>query len=162
MARHRIPATLAIRYLREAAVQFSTHPYKYEDAGGAANSASELGIPLHTVIKTIVLADDVGKLYLILMHGDREVSTKQLARTAGLRSLEPASAEQATRATGYQFGGTSPFGTRQRLPCFSEESIFKLDRLYINGGAKGLLVSMAPHELDRVLQPQRVSAAQHQ
>ncbi len=160
MPRHRIPATPAIRHLREAAVQFSTHPYKYEDAGGAAKSASELGVPLHTVIKTLVLADDVGKLYLILMHGDREVSTKQLARTVGVRSLEPASAGQATRATGYQFGGTSPFGTRQRLSCFAEESIFELDRLYINGGAKGLLVSMTPHELDRVLRPQWVSAAQ--
>lgn len=160
MARDRIPTTPAIRQLRDAKVTFTPHPYNYRDRGGAAHSARELDIELHAVIKTIVLSDNDNNLYLILMHGDLEVSTKLLARTSRVRSLDPATSTQAKRATGYQFGGTSPFGIRQDLPCFAEETILDLDLLYINGGAKGLLVSMKPEELDRVLQPQWVAAAQ--
>ena len=159
---HHAATTPAIRQLRDAGAVFSTHPYKYLPNGGAANSATALNVPLHSVIKTLVLVNNADALSLMLMHGDREVSTKQLARAAGVRSLEPATASQATKATGYQFGGTSPFGTRRPLPCFVERSVFELDRLYINGGARGLLVAMSPKELDRVLQPHWVSASQPQ
>ena len=143
--------TTAIRALRAAGVPFEEHPYRYEERGGTRVSARELGVDEHHVIKTLVLQDDQGSLLLVLMHGDREVSLKALARTLGVKRVDPAAAAVAQRATGYQFGGTSPFGTRQRLPTFVERSVLDLPRIYINGGARGLLVSVAPEVLTQVL-----------
>ena len=144
-------ATPAIRALRAAGVVFETHPYRYVERGGTRVSARALGVDEHTVVKTLVLQDDAGRLLLVLMHGDREVSLKGLARTLDVRRVEPAPAPVAQRATGYQFGGTSPFGTRQPLPTYVERSVLELPRIFINGGARGLLVSLAPDVLTDVL-----------
>ena len=151
--------TAAIRALRAAHVPFEEHPYRYEDRGGTRVSARELGVDEHHVVKTLVLQDDQRQLLLMLMHGDREVSLKALARTLGVKQVAPADAATAQRATGYQFGGTSPFGTRQPLPIYVERSILDLPRIYINGGARGLLVSVSPDVLTEVLQARPVDAA---
>lgn len=151
--------TPAIRALEAAGVAFDEHRYRYEARGGTRVSARELGVDEHQVIKTLVLQDDAGGLHLVLMHGDREVSTKALARLIGVKRLVPAPAPAAQRATGYQFGGTSPFGTRQALPTYVERTVLALPRLYINGGARGLLVSLAPEVLTTVLQATPVEVA---
>ena len=151
--------TAAIRALRAADVSFEEHPYRYEDRGGTRVSARELGVNEHHVVKTLVLHDDQRRLLLMLMHGDREVSLKALARTLGVKHVAPADAAAAQRATGYQFGGTSPFGTRQPLPIYVERSILDLPRIYVNGGARGLLVSVSPDVLTEVLQAHAVDAA---
>ncbi|HTV01538.1 MAG TPA: aminoacyl-tRNA deacylase [Luteitalea sp.] len=143
--------TPAIRALRAAGIAFDEHPYRYEERGGTRVSARELGVDEHAVIKTIVLQADGRDLHLVLMHGDREVSTKALARVLGVKRLEPAPAPVAQRATGYQFGGTSPFGTRQALPTWVERSVLALPRIYINGGARGFLVSLGPEVLVSLL-----------
>lgn len=152
-------ATNAIRALRAAGVAFVEHPYRYEERGGTRVSARELGVDEHHVIKTLVLQDDAGRLLLVLMHGDREVSLKALARALGIKRVDPAPAAAAQRATGYQFGGTSPFGTRQPLSTYVEHSVLALPRIYINGGARGLLVSLSPEALTRVLQATPVEVA---
>ena len=151
--------TAAIRALRAASVAFTEHPYRYEERGGTRVSARELGVDEHQVVKTLVLQDDRGELLLMLMHGDREVSLKALARTLGVKRVDPAAAASAQRATGYQFGGTSPFGTRQPLPTYVERSVLQLPRIYINGGARGLLVSVAPEVLTHVLHATAVEVA---
>ena len=151
--------TAAIRALRAAHVSFEEHPYRYVDRGGTRVSARELGVDEHHVVKTLVLQDDQRRLLLMLMHGDREVSLKALARTLGVKQIAPADAAAAQRATGYQFGGTSPFGTRQRLATYVERTILELPRIYINGGARGLLVSISPAVLTDVLQAHPVDAA---
>lgn len=151
--------TPAMRALRAAGVAFEAHPYRYEERGGTRVSARELGVDEHVVVKTLVLQDDRGRLLLMLMHGDREVSLKALARTLDVRRIEPAAAAVAHRATGYQFGGTSPFGTRQALPTYVERSVLALPRIYVNGGARGLLVSLAPEALTDVLRATPVDAA---
>jgi Cys-tRNA(Pro) deacylase len=122
-------------------------------------SARELGVDEHLVVKTLVLQDDQRRLLLVLMHGDREVSLKALARTLGVKRVDPADAAVAQRATGYQFGGTSPFGTRQALPTYVERSVLALPRIYVNGGARGLLVSLAPEVLPHMLQATPVDVA---
>jgi len=154
-----VSTTAAIRALRAAQVPFEEHPYRYEDRGGTRVSARELGVDEHHVVKTLVLQDDQQQVLLMLMHGDREVSLKALARTLGVKQVVPADAARAHRATGYQFGGTSPFGTRQALPTYVERSILDLALIYINGGARGLLVSVSPDVLTRVLQAHPVDAA---
>jgi Cys-tRNA(Pro) deacylase len=154
-----VSGTPAIRALEAAGVAFEEHRYRYEERGGTRVSARELGVDEHQVIKTLVLQDDAGGLHLVLMHGDREVSTKALARLIGVKRLVPAPATAAQRATGYQFGGTSPFGTRQALPTYVERTVLALPRLYINGGARGLLVSLAPDVLTTVLQATPVEVA---
>jgi Cys-tRNA(Pro) deacylase len=154
-----VSTTAAIRALRAAGVTFEEHPYRYEERGGTRVSARELGVDEHAVIKTLVLQDDRRHLLLVLMHGDREVSLKALARTLGVRRIDPADATVAQRATGYQFGGTSPFGTRQPLPTYVEQSVLTLPRIFINGGARGLLVSMSPDVLTDVLQARPVEVA---
>jgi len=154
-----VSTTPAIRAIRAAHVSFEEHPYRYEDRGGTRVSARELGVDEHHVVKTLVLQDDQRRLLLMLMHGDREVSLKALARTLAVKQVAPADAAAAHRATGYQFGGTSPFGTRQPLPTYVERSILDLPRIYINGGARGLLVSLAPAVLTDVLQAHPVDAA---
>jgi Cys-tRNA(Pro) deacylase len=153
------PVTAAIRALRAAGVAFEPHLYNYEERGGTAVSARELGVEEHAVIKTLVMEDEAKRPLIVLMHGDKQVSTKNLARQAGLKAIQPCSPQVADKHTGYQVGGTSPFGTRKVLSIFAERSIFALDRIFINGGKRGFLVSLSPADLDRVLSPTRVDAA---
>ncbi len=150
------PVTTAVRELREKRVAFVPHLYNYVEHGGTRVSAEALGVPEHGVIKTIVMETDGKKPILVLMHGDLEVSTKQLARALGVKHVELCSADTAQRHTGYQFGGTSPFGTRKRLPVYAEKTIFDLPKIYINGGKRGFLVEINPEELKRVLDVKEV------
>jgi Cys-tRNA(Pro) deacylase len=146
-----VSGTPAIHFLRRHAVEFVEHPYRYEEHGGTRVSARELGVDEHAVVKTLVMEDERRQPLIVLMHGDREVSTKQLARQASRKSIQPCEAAVAQRHTGYLVGGTSPFGTRKELPVFVERSILSLERIYVNGGRRGLLVSIAPEVLTRVL-----------
>ena len=138
------PVTPAIRFLREKKVEFVPHLYEYVEKGGTGESARQLGIDEHAVIKTLVFETSENKPLIVLMHGDREVSTKNLARYLGMKSVEPATSDKASKVTGYQFGGTSPFGTRIKLPVYAERTIFDLGRIYINGGKRGFLVEIDP------------------
>ena len=149
----------AIPVLRKHGVVFNEHTYRYEERGGTAVSSRELGVSEHSVIKTLVMEDENKQPLIVLMHGDREVSTKNLARQIGRKTVTPCAPEGAQRHSGYQVGGTSPFGTRKTMPIFMERSIADLERIYINGGRRGLLVSMAPAELIRVLSPVSVDAS---
>jgi Cys-tRNA(Pro) deacylase len=146
-------ATPAIHFLKQHGVPFSEHEYRYEERGGTAVSSRELGVDEHIVIKTLVMEDERKQPLIVLMHGDREVSTKNLARQIGAKTVTSCVPEVAQKHTGYLVGGTSPFGTRKPLPVYLERSIADLDRIYINGGARGFLVSMAPSDLIRVLAP---------
>jgi Cys-tRNA(Pro) deacylase len=152
-------ATPAIHFLRKHGVTFTEHEYRYEDRGGTRVSARELGVDEHAVIKTLVMEDERKHPLIVLMHGDREVSTKELARQIDRKKVVPCAPEVAERHTGYQVGGTSPFGTRKPLPVYMEQSIRDLPRVYINGGRRGFLVGLAPAEIERVLQPIAVKAA---
>jgi Cys-tRNA(Pro) deacylase len=154
-----IPVTTAIRALREAKIPFEAKPYSYVDHGGTAQSAKELGVPEHVIVKTIVMETEEKKPLVVLMHGDCEISAKQLARHIGVKSVTPCSPDTATRHTGYMVGGTSPFGLRKPLPVYAEATLFELQELYINGGRRGLLVKLAPADLDRVLKPTHVQVA---
>lgn len=153
------PSTPAVRRLRAAAIPFAEHLYRYEERGGTAASARELGVDEHQVIKTLVMEDDEREPLIVLMHGDREVSTKALARQIGRRSIQPCAPEVAERHTGYRVGGTSPFGTRKPLPVFVERSILSLPLVYINGGSRGFLVSLSPADLSRELSATPVDVA---
>jgi Cys-tRNA(Pro) deacylase len=153
MSRDRIPVTNAIRVLREHGVAYTEHPYDYEERGGTAVSARALGVPEHQCIKTLIMEDDRRQPLVVLMHGDRDVSTKNLARLLGVKSVQPCPPAVADRHSGYQVGGTSPFGTRKAMPVYAQASIADLPYLYINGGRKGLLVGMKPEDLVRVLKP---------
>ena len=146
-----ISATPAIHFLRKHGVAFTEHPYRYEEHGGTRVSSRELGVDEHSVVKTLVMEDEAKRPLIVLMHGDREVSTKQLARQTGRKTIEPCDPAVAQRHTGYAVGGTSPFGTRKPLPVFVERTILDLERLYVNGGRRGLLVGVDPAELTRVL-----------
>jgi Cys-tRNA(Pro) deacylase len=139
-----ISETQATQMLRKHKVDFSEHPYPYEEHGGTSVSARELGVPEHEVVKTLVMQDEGTKPLIVLMHGDCKVSTKNLARAIGCKSVEPCKPEVATRHSGYQIGGTSPFGTRKVLPVYVEHSILALPKIYINGGRRGYLVGIAP------------------
>jgi Cys-tRNA(Pro) deacylase len=152
-------ATPAIHFLRKHGVTFTEHEYRYEDRGGTRVSARELGVDEHAVIKTLVMEDERKHPLIVLMHGDREVSIKELARQIDRKKVVPCAPEVAERHTGYQVGGTSPFGTRKPLPVYMEQSIRDLPRVYINGGRRGFLVGLAPAEIERVLQPIAVRAA---
>jgi Cys-tRNA(Pro) deacylase len=143
--------TAAIRMLRSRGVSFTEHPYRYEEHGGTAVSARELGVDEHEVIKTLVMEDEARQPLIVLMHGDRSVSTKELARQIGRKVVRPCEPAVAQRHTGYMVGGTSPFGTLKTLPVYVERSILDLDAIYINGGRRGFLVRLAPGELMRVL-----------
>ncbi|HJU44642.1 MAG TPA: Cys-tRNA(Pro) deacylase [Vicinamibacterales bacterium] len=149
----------AIPVLRQHGVQFTEHTYRYEERGGTSVSSRELRVDEHIVIKTLVMEDENKQPLIVLMHGDKEVSTKNLARQAGRKTIRPCEPEVAQRHTGYLVGGTSPFGMRKTMPIFMERSIADLDRIYINGGRRGFLVSMAPAELIRVLAPTVVDAS---
>ncbi len=152
-------ATPAIHVLRQHGVAFTEHPYRYEDRGGTAMSARELGVDEHIVIKTLVMEDEGKQPLIVLMHGDREVSTKNLARQIGRKSVSPCAPDVAQKHTGYLVGGTSPFGTRKAMPVFLERTIADLDRIYVNGGRRGFLIAVAPADLVRVLSPTLVDAA---
>jgi Cys-tRNA(Pro) deacylase len=152
-------ATPAIHFLRKQGVPFSEHPYRYEDRGGTRVSARELGVDEHAVVKTLVMEDERKQPLIVLMHGDREVSTKQLARQLQRKAIEPCDPAVAQRHTGYRVGGTSPFGTRKALPVFIEASILDLDAVFVNGGRRGLLVRVSPADVVRVLAATPVSAA---
>ena len=142
-----MPSTPAIHFLRYHGIAFTEHPYRYEDRGGTRVSARELGVDEHAVVKTIVMEDEDRRPLLVLMHGDREVSTKELARQAGKKSIAPCDPATAQRQTGYLVGGTSPFGTRRSLPVYIERSILDLEKIYINGGRRGFLVGVAPRAI---------------
>jgi Cys-tRNA(Pro) deacylase len=153
------PSTPAIRLLREKQVAFTEHPYRYEEKGGTATSSRELGVDEHAVVKTLIFEDDGGAPLVVLMHGDREVSTRALARQLGKRSIQICKPEVANRHSGYLVGGTSPFGTRKAMPVFVERTILDLPKIYVNGGSRGFLVGLAPGELVRVLGATPVDAA---
>lgn len=150
------PATAA---LRAARVAYTEHPYDYVDHGGTAESARQLGLDEHAVIKTLVMQDDAARPLIVLMHGDRKVSTKNLARQAQRKSISPCEPEVAQRHTGFQVGGTSPFGTRKRLPVYVERSVLELPRIWINGGRRGYLVGIEPRALTELLQAEPVDCA---
>jgi Cys-tRNA(Pro) deacylase len=147
------PVTNAIRVLKENRVDCTLRAYDYEEKGGTAVSARELGVDEHLVIKTLVMEDENRKPLIILMHGDKQVSTKSLARVLGVKSINPCEPATATKHTGYMVGGTSPFGTKKSLPVYVEKTILDLPKIYINAGKRGLLAEMAPSELVRVLKP---------
>jgi len=153
------PSTPATRLLREAGIPYTEHLYRYEERGGTAVSSRELGVDEHAVVKTLVMEDEAGAPVVVLMHGDREVSTKALARQIGVRAVRICRPEVANRHSGYQVGGTSPFGTRRRMPVYLERSVLDLDRVYVNGGSRGFLVGIAPADLARVLAPTLVDVA---
>jgi Cys-tRNA(Pro) deacylase len=153
------PVTPAIRFLREKKVAFEPHLYDYKERGGTAHSSSELGVSEHIVIKTLVMETDSREPLIVLMHGDREVSTKELARTIGVKSVSPCDPAQAQKHTGYIVGGTSPFGTRKKMPVYVERTIFELPRIFINGGKRGFLVEIEPRVLRELLPVTEVSVA---
>ena len=157
MSRDKLPVTQAIRVLREHGVAWTDHPYAYEERGGTEVSARELGVPEHQVVKTLIMEDDRRQPMIVLMHGDREVSTKMLARHLGVKSVEPVTPDKASKLTGYLVGGTSPFGTRTKMPVYAEATIFALDRIYINGGKRGFLIEIEPHILKTTLKIEEVS-----
>jgi Cys-tRNA(Pro) deacylase len=153
------PVTMAVRALRQHQVNFTPHLYVWEPRGGTAASAEHLGVDEHLVVKTLIFEDDAKKPLCILMHGDREVSAKNLARQLGHKSVAPCAPEVADRHSGYQVGGTSPFGLKRNMPVYCEKSIADLPIIYINGGARGFLVGLAPPDLLRVLKPVLVEVA---
>lgn len=151
--------TPATQFLRQHRVAFTLHPYDYEEHGGTRVSSQKLGVDEHEVVKTLVFEDDAKHPLLVLMHGDKQVSTKALARQLGLKAVQPCKPDVAQRHTGYLVGGTSPFGTRKALRVCCERSITTLPRLFINAGRRGLLCTLAPAELVRVLSPTLVDCA---
>lgn len=153
------PSTPATRLLRERGVAYTEHLYRYEERGGTRVSARELGVDEHAVVKTLVMEDEGGEPLVVLMHGDREVSTKALARQLGRRSVQICKPEVANRHSGYQVGGTSPLGTRKAMPVFVERTILDLPRIYVNGGSRGFLVGLAPADLAGLLAPSPVDVA---
>jgi Cys-tRNA(Pro) deacylase len=156
MSREKAPVTAAIRELRAHDVEFTDHLYEYEEKGGTAVSARELEVPEHAVVKTLVMEDEDRNPLIVLMHGDLKVSTKELARIAGVKTIAPCNPDTANRHSGYVVGGTSPFGTRKKMPVYMEETILGLPRIYINGGKRGYLVGITPSEVARILGPKMV------
>ncbi len=156
MSREKAPVTAAIRDLRANQVEFTDHLYEYEEKGGTAVSARELGVPEHAVVKTLVMEDEDRNPLIVLMHGDRKVSTRELARIIGVKTISPCNPDTANRHSGYVVGGTSPFGTRKKMPVYMEETILELPMIYINGGKRGYLVGIVPGEVVRVLGPKLV------
>jgi Cys-tRNA(Pro) deacylase len=154
-----ISETPATQFLRKHQVAFSEHPYSYEEKGGTAVSARDLGVDEHCVVKTLVMQDEAARPLIVLMHGECKISTKNLARAIPCKSVEPCKPEVAQRHSGYQVGGTSPFGTRKVLPVYVEESILALPRIYINGGRRGYLVGIDPLLLPALLGAKAVRCA---
>jgi Cys-tRNA(Pro) deacylase len=150
---------MAVRALRAAGVAFEPHLYTYVPRGGTRASAEALGVDEHAVVKTLIFEDDARQPLCVLMHGDREVSAKNLARAIGARSVAPCPPEVADRHSGYQVGGTSPFGLRRAMPIYMQRTILEVPRIYINGGARGFLVAIDSREAERVLAPILVEVA---
>ena len=150
------PATV---FLKANKVVYTEHEYEYVERGGTEVSAQSLGVHEHHVVKTLVMQDEDAKPLIVLMHGDKKVSTKNLARQAGRKRIEPCKPESAQRHSGYQVGGTSPFGTKKKMPIYLERSVLELPKIYINGGRRGFLVGIAPTEITRTLAPLLVDAA---
>jgi len=144
MSKDKTPVTPAIRVLRDGKVEFTDHLYTYEEKGGTAVSARELGVDEHAVVKTLVMEDERKKPLIVLMNGDRQVSEKQLARIMGVKTVTPCTPDIAHKHTGYLVGGTSPFGTRTAMPVYMEATILELPCIYINGGDRGYLVGIDP------------------
>ncbi|MFT3759385.1 Cys-tRNA(Pro) deacylase [Thauera sp.] len=161
MSRHDIrpPETPATRFLKQHGLAYSNHLYEYEEHGGTAVSSRELNVDEHAVIKTLIMEDESARPLIVLMHGDRKVSTKELARQAGRKHIEPCKPEVANRHTGYLVGGTSPFGTRKTMPVYMERTILDLPLIYINGGRRGYLVGVHPHDILRILRAELVEVA---
>ncbi len=159
MSKQSSPSTPATRLLRARGIPFSEHHYRYEEHGGTRVPARELNVDEHAIVKTLVMEDDGGRPLVVLMHGDREVSTRQLARVIGARSVSPCKPEVANRHSGYLVGGTSPFGTRKPMPIYMEKAILDLPLVYINGGSRGFLLGIAPRDLVAVLSPTPVEVA---
>ncbi|CZZ93123.1 regulatory protein [Bordetella ansorpii] len=157
-ARH-VSETPATQFLKQHKVDYTEHPYDYVDHGGAAESARQLQVDPHIVVKTLIMEDEDARPLVVLMHGDREVSTKNLARQANLKKVAPCKPEVAQRHSGYQVGGTSPFGTRKRMPVWVEATVLECPRIYINGGRRGYLVSLDPRVLVALLDAKSVSVA---
>jgi Cys-tRNA(Pro) deacylase len=154
-----VSETPATQMLRQAGIVYTEHPYDYVEHGGTAESAAQLGVPEHAVVKTLVMQDDRAQPLIVLMHGDRQVSTKALAREIGVKSVEPCRPEVAQRHSGYLVGGTSPFGLRKAMPVHVESSVLDLPRIYINGGRRGFLVGLAPQVLVQLLGARPVHCA---
>jgi len=159
MTKEKIPTTPAILALKAQRADFTMHTYPYEERGGTKRGASKLGVDEHCVIKTLVMEDETSKPLIILMHGDKEVSTKSLARIIGVKSISPCKPAIAEKHTGYKVGGTSPFGTKKAMPIYMESTIADLPEIFINAGSRGLLARMPSDELIRILKPIAVSAA---
>ncbi len=149
-------------FLKANKVSYTEHEYDYVERGGTEVSAASLGVPEHEVVKTLVMQDEDAKPLIVLMHGDKKVSTKNLARQAGRKRIEPCKPDVAQRHSGYQVGGTSPFGTKKLMPVYMERSILELPKIYINGGRRGFLVGISPKEISRTLNPQPVEVALHE
>jgi Cys-tRNA(Pro) deacylase len=155
----RAQETPATAFLKKSAVAYSEHPYDYEEKGGTRVSSEKLGVEEHAVVKTLVMEDEERKPLVVLMHGDRDVSTKNLARQIGKKRVEPCKPDVAERHSGYQIGGTSPFGLRKPMPIFVEKSVLDLAKIFINGGRRGFLVGIDPKELVRVVGAKPVDVA---
>ena len=154
-----VSETPATQFLRKHQIAFGEHPYDYVEHGGTTESARQLGVDEHGVVKTLVMEDEHGKPLIVLMHGDRTVSTKNLARQIGAKRVEPCKPEVAHRHSGYLVGGTSPFGTRKAMPVYIESTVLALDQIYVNGGKRGYLVSLAPSVLVTLLDAKPVECA---
>lgn len=154
-----VSETPATQWLRRHGIAFSEHPYDYVDHGGTAESARQLGVDEHAVVKTLVMQDDKAQPLLVLMHGDRQVSTKNLARALGVKSVEPCTVDTAQRHSGYLVGGTSPFGTKKAMRVVVESSVLALPRIWINGGRRGYLVGLDPAVLSGSLDARAVECA---
>jgi Cys-tRNA(Pro) deacylase len=159
MSKDDIPVTPAVRILRQKKIPFIPHIYKYEEHGGTRLTAEKIDVPENYIVKTLVMETDEKKPLIILMHGDREVSTKQMARIIGVKQVSTCDAGTAQRITGYQFGGTSPFGTRHPLPVYVEKTILDLQKIYINGGKRGFIVEINPQDLRMAFKIVEVEAA---
>jgi Cys-tRNA(Pro) deacylase len=153
------PITPAVRFLRERRIDFAPHVFEYVEKGGTKHSAEVLNVDEHAVVKTLVFETSERKPLIVLQHGDVQVSTKELARILGVKTIAPASAERANKITGYLVGGTSPFGVKTKLPIYAEATIFDLERIYINGGKRGFLIEIAPRVLEQVLEINKVAVA---
>jgi Cys-tRNA(Pro) deacylase len=151
MSKDKSPVTAAVRILRENKVEFTEHPYKYAERGGTAEGARQLGLDEHSLVKTLIMEDELKRPVIVLMHGDQEVSTKMLARILEVKRVGPCTPETAQKHSGYMVGGTSPFGTRKEMPVYVEKTILELPRIYINGGKRGYLLGIDPKELSHVL-----------
>lgn len=159
MSKDKFPTTPAILALKAQGADFTLHNYPYEERGGTKTAAGKLMVDEHRIIKTLIMEDETGKPLIILMHGDKEVSTKALARTIGAKSVSPCNPAVAEKHTGYKVGGTSPFGTRKALPVYMEQTISELPDIFINAGGRGLLARIPVAEIVRILKPVEVNVA---